>query len=277
MNKNLMQTLNRPPVYTKTEAEFWNDKYISKQMLAAHLNPEFEAASRKLDFIEKSVSWMKEILPPSEYPLLLDLGCGPGIYAERFTQSGFKVTGVDYSQRSIHYAIESACKKNLNITYLYQDYLNLALYMNFDVATMIYCDYGALSTQDRKTVLNAVYRLLRPAGKFLFDVFSKKKYDEYVEQQTWEHVMQDGFWRKEEHLVLNRNYKYENNVSLKQAIVITQDKITPYNIWDTYFTKEAIIKEVEEVGFHVCEIYGDVAGSSYQPESDTMAILVEKK
>ena len=38
--------------------EFWNDEYISEQMLKAHLDPEFDGASRKLDFIEKSVAWI---------------------------------------------------------------------------------------------------------------------------------------------------------------------------------------------------------------------------
>lgn len=89
-------------------------------MLKAHLNPEFEGASRKLTFIEESVAWIKDIVSPMKYPLLLDVGCGPGIYAERFAASGYQVTGIDFSARSIDYARSSALKKGLDITYHYQ-------------------------------------------------------------------------------------------------------------------------------------------------------------
>lgn len=88
MNHNLIASLRKPSIYTKSTAEFWNDEYISKQMLKAHLDPDFDGASRKLDFIEKSVAWITEQIPPADYPLLLDVGCGPGIYAERFAQRG---------------------------------------------------------------------------------------------------------------------------------------------------------------------------------------------
>ena len=80
-------------------------------MLKAHLDPEFDGASRKLDFIEKSVAWITERIPPADYPLLLDIGCGPGIYAEMFTKKGYQVTGVDFSKRSIDYAQQSAFSK----------------------------------------------------------------------------------------------------------------------------------------------------------------------
>lgn len=60
-------------------------------MLKAHLDPEFDGASRKLDFIEKSVAWITERIPPADYPLLLDIGCGPGIYAELFTKKGYQL------------------------------------------------------------------------------------------------------------------------------------------------------------------------------------------
>lgn len=59
MFNNICKALEKPPLYEKTKAAFWNDEYISKQMLKAHLDPDFEGASRKLKFIEKSVDWIK--------------------------------------------------------------------------------------------------------------------------------------------------------------------------------------------------------------------------
>lgn len=55
MLNNINKTLERPNLYAEAKGVFWNDEYISKQLLKAHLDPESEGASRKLQFIENSV------------------------------------------------------------------------------------------------------------------------------------------------------------------------------------------------------------------------------
>ena len=52
----------RPEIYEVTGFKFWDDPHISKGMLAAHLDPYLESATRKYDFIEKSVNWIKELI-----------------------------------------------------------------------------------------------------------------------------------------------------------------------------------------------------------------------
>jgi 2-polyprenyl-3-methyl-5-hydroxy-6-metoxy-1,4-benzoquinol methylase len=46
---------------------------------------------------------------------LLDLGCGPGLYAERFSRAGVKIVGLEISQRSLDYASEQEQKAGLEI------------------------------------------------------------------------------------------------------------------------------------------------------------------
>lgn len=276
MNNILIKSLRKPPVYTKMETEFWNDEYISKQMLKAHLDPDFEGASRKLGFIEKSAAWIKEMVPPSGYSTLLDVGCGPGIYAEKFSEQGYQVTGIDFSKRSIEYARQSALCKNLSISYLYQDYLKMDLNDCFDFATMIYCDYGALSPRDRQIILSNIHHHLKPGGKLLLDVFSLTKYHSFQERQTWEICHGGGFWRAGEYTALSGFYKYPGSVTLDLVSVISEDEITPYYLWNTYFSIEDLVRETENAGFKACGVFSDVAGSIYYDESDTIAILLEK-
>ena len=246
-------------------------------MLKAHLNPEFNGASRKLDFINKSADWITRIVRPSEFNELLDIGCGPGIYAERFAQFGYSVTGIDFSKRSINYATSSAAKQNLNIQYLYQDYLNMNLNKTFDFSTLIYCDYGALSSEDRKTLLKVVYTHLRPGGKFLLDVFSMSKYNCFEEKNTWNIYPTGGFWKKEKYLEFNSSFRYSDCVTLEQTSIISpNDSAAIYYIWNTYFTKETLINEMKSEGFKICEVFSDVAGKPYCEDSLTIAVLLEK-
>lgn len=276
MFKSMSKMLKKPPVFTRTESAFWNDEYISGQMLKAHLDPEFEGASRKLTFMEASVAWIKEIVSPVEYPLLLDVGCGPGIYAEKFAGSGYQVTGIDFSKRSIDYAKNSALKRGLDITYHYQDYLTMKLDTAYDFATMIYCDYGALSTTDRQILMRNIYQHLKPNGKFLLDVFSIAKYNSFQENQTWEICRGNGFWREETYIAFNGLYKYPNKVSLEQIALLTADETATYYLWTSYFTKDDLIKEAKNAGFKAYAVFGDVAGAPYREDNFTISILLEK-
>lgn len=56
---------------------------------------------------------------------LLDLGCGPGLYAELFDDRGFQVTGLDFSRRSVQYAREHAAGTKRDIRYEYKNYLDM--------------------------------------------------------------------------------------------------------------------------------------------------------
>lgn len=276
MYARIRTMLEKPPVYKKSEIPFWDDEYISLQMLKAHLDPEFEGASRKRDFIEKSAAWIRKLALPEQYPELLDIGCGPGIYAERFARQGYQVTGVDFSRRSIRYAQESAKQQGLTIRYHCQNYLDMDLKQTFHLATLIYCDYGALSTEDRQTVMKTIYRHLKPGGRFLLDVFSMERYRHFQEKQVWEVCRKDGFWRKEAYTCISGFYKYLDCVTLDQISVITDEEASVYYLWNTYFTEEMLRQEASEAGFRVCGFFGDVAGAPYCETSDTIAVLLEK-
>lgn len=276
MLDKLMKLLKKPPVYTKMEHAFWDDDYISGQMLKAHLDPGFEGASRKLKFIEHSAAWIKDTLPPSQYPSLLDVGCGPGIYAERFSAAGYHVTGIDFSRRSIGYAKASAKRRGLDIRYLCLDYLNMDFEKAFDAATMIYCDYGVLSPADRRNLLHNVYRSLRPGGRFLMDVFSMASFDHFTEGQTWEVCENGGFWCGSKYTAFNRACKYPDGVTLEQTVVVSERETAVYYLWNTYFTEETLAAEAAEAGFKLCGLYGDVAGSPCQKDAPTIAVLLER-
>lgn len=277
MLKRMRAALEKPPLYTKSKENIWNDSYISKQMLRAHLDPDCEGASRKLDFIERSVAWIKELVAPARYPALLDLGCGPGIYAERFAKAGYQVTGIDFSKSSIDYAAASAMRQGLHISYLCQDYLNMECENIFDFGTMIYCDYGALSTSDRQIIMRKVYQHLRPGGKFLLDVYGMAQYNTFKECRTWNLCDAGGFWCAEKYLELSGHYKYPDTVTLEQTSVISGNEIKTCYIWNTCFTKESLMQEAREAGFWVCGIWGDVTGSPYRDDGPTIAILLEKE
>ncbi len=275
MFEQLEKFLNSPELYETTENVFWKDEHISKKLLEIHLDPNEDLASRRSDFIDRSVSWIKAIVPPEQYRKLLDIGCGPGLYAGRFAKDGYHVTGIDFSSRSIEYARAVAEVQRNAVTYVCEDYLQMTIPDLFDVAVMIYCDYGALSTDNRKRLLKNAYERLRSGGRFLLDVCSLKQYEGFPESRTWE-VQDGGFWSADRYYCLRNDQKYQEHTTLSQYLVVTHDATRAYHVWNHCFSKSDLIVEAEAAGFRTLQVFGDVAGKPYTEDSMTIAILLEK-
>ena len=97
------------PFAISTIADLWTDAHISRQMLAFHLDPDIDAASRRRTTIESFVDWLDHRLGLAGRKVT-DLGCGPGLYAEAIAARGGRVTGIDFSRTSLAHARASAAR-----------------------------------------------------------------------------------------------------------------------------------------------------------------------
>ena len=272
MINRLFSFLQKPSLWQRSCEPFWDDEHISKGMLEAHLNPDWDAASRRHGYIDRSVKWLESIIPAGSR--ILDLGCGPGLYTKRLSDAGYDVTGIDYSRRSIAYAKEHDTKTR----YICRNYLEMDYTGEFDAITLIYCDYATLIPDERKTLLSQIHRALKPNGLFIFDVFTEKTHKDRCDRTSWSYHENGGFWNDQPHLCLEAEYYYGNNtVKVNKTVVITENSIREYLIWDTAFTKQALLSEVAPFGFRMHSIYDDVCGSPYTGEADTICLVLERK
>jgi SAM-dependent methyltransferase len=267
----LQKYLKRPEIYERTTEKFWDDEHISAQMLEAHLNPNTDAASRKPEFVERSAAWIALLLP--EGASLLDIGCGPGLYARRFAAMGLHVTGVDISERSIAYARAH----DPHSEYIQQDYLGMDFENLFDMVTLIWCDYGALIPKEREVLLQNVFRALKPGGLFLLDVFTPVGYASLREHTTWENNEKGGFWSPDKHICLSAVYKYPGMVNLNRYVIIEESAVRTFNIWNCCFTRESLLAEVGRFGFAESAFFSDVAGAPYKPDRETLCAVLKKR
>jgi SAM-dependent methyltransferase len=274
----LIELQQKPELFTPGEALFWDDPHISEQMLKAHLDPNIEAASRRPETIDRSVKWMIETLALKAGDSVLDLGCGPGLYASRFARAGLCVTGVDYSRRSIEYATKYAKENNLEITYRYQNYLELSDENQYDVALLIYGDFCPLNPEQRATLLRNVYRALKPNGKFVLDVSTRECRRRYGIKNSW-HALESGFCKPGPHLLLEDGFEYpEQSVWLDQFVVIEADgNVSVYRNWFQDYTPETITEELSQGGFCVDSLWGDLTGQPYTPDSEWIGLVTRKE
>jgi len=276
MFTQLMAMMSKPILYEKGTMELWTDEHISTSMLEAHLNPDIDGATRKQTTVREIVKWISAVAPANKYRNLLDLGCGPGIYTEEFNKIGYNVTGLDFSQRSISHAKHSALEKGLPITYYQCDYLSMDFEEKFDLITLIYCDFGVLSTEDRASLLKKIHVALKPNGLLILDVFTPHQYAGCEEYKNWEYA-ESGFFSAEPYLCLNSLYRYdEHNTFCRQHIIMTERDIRHINVWEHTFTKDELSVELSSAGFSIKNFFGNIAGINYCDSSKEICVIAEK-
>jgi SAM-dependent methyltransferase len=266
----------KPALFEGGTVEFWKDPYIAQQMLATHLNPNTEAASRPPAVIDQIVAWIVDHLHLKPGDTLLDLGCGPGLYCQRFVSRGLTVTGVDFSQNSLNYAREH----DTDSTYICQDYRSLDVQGAFDAITLIFGDFCVLSDWARAELLEKAHRLLVPGGHFVLDVSTRAHHENTQPAGTsWYMSGAGGFWKPGPHLVLEQNLWYpEDDVALEQNIVIEEDgTMSLYRNWFHYYSPETITEVLESHGFTVTTVNGGLTGVPYTPETWWLGVVAQRK
>ncbi len=271
---NWVNDLGRPAPFA-SGAELWNDPHISGEMLKAHLSPDTDAASYKPDTIAAICCHLPCAMGLKKGAAIVDLGCGPGLYARELTGQGYSVTGIDRSERSIRYAGE--LNEGREAVFVNASYLQPFGVNCFDAAVMISKDYGVLALKQRRVFLSNVHDALKPGGYFALDVHSLHDFARRQKNAApyWE-AAESGFWQPHPYVALSKTFFYpELSVSCDLHAVLDEE-FTVYRIWQTYYSPESISKELHEGGFDVHAVWGNLKGDPLNDDSGVLGILCQK-
>lgn len=275
-------TTRPAPFSTFTTPAFWDDPHISARMLALHLDPEAAAASRPHAFVDRSVGWIVDVLALVPGDRVLDLGCGPGLYAHRLARRGMRVHGVDVSRRSIAHARGVAEAEQLDATFRRADYLTDDLAAGssagpgdrFDAALLVYEDYCALSPEQRGGLLRRTARALRPGGALVLDVTAAPRFDREQPGTVRAHDLMDGFWAPPPYEGTHERWTYpELRLVLDRYTIRTGAGERQFWNWLHCLTPDELAAELREAGFGRPDVVGDVAGAPYDAASPTFAAV----
>jgi ubiquinone/menaquinone biosynthesis C-methylase UbiE len=264
---------NQLKLFQRSKDAIWTDEYISKSLLNAHFDESNDGASRKYDRRVSIINWINKRIEP--HSKIIDLGCGPGLYAYELGKLGHNVLGIDFNKESINYALENKCIKGY-VEYKYCNYLEDSIEGNYNTAMMIYCDFGALIPDEQKLLLKKMYNLLDENGIFIFDIFGKNELKNQQEKRYWYISNGNDFWSKEPYFYMEETKIFENeNVSGRRYYLINQTtgKIKEFIMWDQYYDEDRINKFMSENRFEIIKIDKDLV--TYKEE--TLFIIAKKK
>ena len=184
--------------------------------------------------------------------------------------------GIDLSTNSINYAKKEAQKRNLDIEYVNENYLEYESDEKFDLVTMIFCDFCVLSKSQRKTLLTNMKKSMKKDTHLFIDLITTEMFKTRKETTNYQFVVQDGFWFGEAYHEFKTEFKYEDEkVSLDKYVIIRENETTEVYNWLKYFTLEEIKSEFKENGLEIIEVYSDVAGKEYDESEEIMAIVAK--
>jgi len=271
---NLVNDLNRPAPFT-LGAELWNDPHISGEMLKAHLAPDTDAASYKPDTIASICRHLPQAMGLQIGAAIVDLGCGPGFYCRELSKEGYRMTGIDRSGNSLKYA-RGICS-NENATFNEASYVEPFGIGIFQAALLISQDYGVLKPNDRKSLLNNIHQALTPGGWFALDVPSQYAFSQRQKgtSSRWS-AEEKGFWRPHPYITLEKTHFYPEQSVLCDLVAVLDEDVSIYRIWQTYYSPESISKELQEGGFAVRAVWGNLKGDLLTEDSQAIGILCQK-
>jgi 2-polyprenyl-6-hydroxyphenyl methylase / 3-demethylubiquinone-9 3-methyltransferase len=118
----------------------------------------------RLDFVTKHATLKNS--------MIMDIGCGGGIFAEAMAQQGAIVTGLDASKENIAIASQHAADKQLEINYIVstaesyaEDHAN-----SFDVIT---CMELLEHVPDPVSIIQAASKMIKPGGHVIFSTINR--------------------------------------------------------------------------------------------------------
>lgn len=260
-----------------TAKELWTDPHTSESMLRMHLDVQTDAASRNAAFIARSVDWIASRFGVGPGCTVADFGCGPGLYTTALAKKGAQVTGVDFSQRSLRHARETALAEALAIDYVHQDYLRFETDRRFRLITLITCDFCALSPDSRMALLRKFNSLLAPEGRILFDVYSLNALAARKESLAFEPDQLGGFWAPERYFGFQSTFLYEEEkLALDKHTIVERHRIREIYNWFQHFSPESLAQELAQAELAVEAFFGDVAGSPFDEVGLEFAVVARK-
>jgi len=255
----------KPAPWSEGDNIPWDDPEFSERMLGEHLSQEHDLASRKSETIDQHVEWIFSEVLGSRPARLLDLACGPGLYALRLARRGCEYVGIDFSPASIRHAKETAAAEDLSCTFRHADVRDGLVGEGFDLVMMIYGQFNVFQRDQGLKILKRAHKALKPGGALLLEVQSLEKIQKGGEAGPSWYSAESGLFSAEAHLVLQENFwdadagASTNRFSIIEA---TTDKVSTFALSNEAYTEHEFEEVLLSAGFNNLERFPSLAGET---------------
>lgn len=194
---------------------------------------------------------------------VLDIGCGQGRHCIEFAKRGFKVVGIDVSNKLITQARQSG--KGLPVQFIVNDARQMDKVNGcFNLIVSLFSSYGLHSHMNNCLVIHNACVCLRRHGFLFMDVDNIHEIRRYI--STTEGVYTDGDFT--ERVVFN---PATNIIQWEECW-----RGRMYSGMYQLYTSEHLSRMIEESGLRIKRLFGSFEGEEYSDTSQRLIIIAVK-
>ena len=230
--------------------------------------------------IRREAPFLMEVLAKAPTRSVIDLGCGTGEHSRFLAGEGFEAVGLDRSRSMLAKAQEQPLPPNLRFVLSEIQQVKEAVKTQFGAAislgnTLVHLTHR----QDLEEAFASLAQVLEPKGLFLFQILNYER----IFKGNIRHLPlnfrqeEDGeivFLRLMEPLEDGRvrfcptTLKYHPHAD--PPVEVVRSRITELRGWK----REDLIPLLENAGFSILSVHGDLIGGPYEPLTSHDLVLV---
>jgi SAM-dependent methyltransferase len=258
----------------------WNDPDFAERMLRQHLDQSHGAASRNDRERAHQIAWLVSTLQLPPGARVLDVTCGPGLYAVDLAGRGCTVTGIDFSPAAIAYARTLAEEAGVagRCMFREQDVRHMALEPDrYDAALLIYGQLGVFPPTEAQQLLQTIAGALRPGGRLCVELLNKERVPK--EHRSWWHTGDSGLWGDTPFLCLGETIWYpEESIALDRfyLLYLETGEMREITIADRIYGVAEMRAMMRDAGFQRVQAFPDSAGLPLNDALEWVLYVAEK-
>jgi SAM-dependent methyltransferase len=248
-------------------------------MLQVHLDQEHDWASRRFEKIDVHVDWIHHTLLSGRPARILDLGCGPGLYASRLARLGHECVGIDFSPASIAYAVATAEREGLRCTYRHEDIRTAEYGDGFDLAMLIFGEFNAFRPLEAESILRKAFAALSEGGLLLLEVSTSESLEEIGKQGPSWYSASSGLFSEQPHLCLEEYFwaAQESVLTVRHFVVDAATSQTTHHVNNLQAYSDGQYSSLlAECDFTEIQFFPSQMSGMDETQSDFFAIVARK-
>jgi SAM-dependent methyltransferase len=279
---DLLAIVHRKPIpapWAEGEKLPWHEPGFSQRMLREHLSQAHDAASRRFATIDRHVAWIHGELLRGRPGRILDLGCGPGLYAQRLARLGHACVGIDVSPASIAYARQQAHQEQLPCTYHLGDIRTAEYGSGYDLVMLIFGEFNVFCSDDARAIVARAAAALASHGALLLEPHTVSAVQALGEQPATWYSAEAGLFSDASHLCLMEPFWDETSAAATQRTYVV-DAATgdvTRHAWTTQaYTDQAYQALLADSGLGEVAFYPALTGDADDATGEYVVIVARK-
>lgn len=243
-------------------AEWFEEWFASEEYLSVYKHRDDADALALANLIFKTLEGQN--ISPA-----LDLACGAGRHSIIFAEKGYDVTGVDLSDNLLAIGKEKSRQLGLKINFIKGDLRNFTIAKKFNLVINLFTSFGYFGAdKENFNIFKIAFDHLQDNGYFVFDYFNS----DYVRKNLNKYSVD-----------VYNNYQITQSRSIIDDRVVKEINIKQDKQKKKFFESvklygsKALITELQEIGFKVENIFGDISGEAFDETNSPRLIIFAKK